>query len=203
MYLEGDEAMRCSLVHKVGAWYAVEPCADTVAYSLDACVIPFAVSECRLRRLIFDGIEPSVAGLIIDTGRPCTRRRVDLELIAMHTAILVLRNACRTELYSRVESVIDLEVELKDEVREVLVECKEGIRSIVLCGTYDHSVLYNVLGIAVDALPSLEVLAVEDFTPVVLREAAYCHKGQKGRNHDSFHFSVIFLSFLLFRKRSV
>ena len=173
MNLQSYETMRSPLIHKIGTWNTVQPCSYAISDSLYTRMIPFSVPECILGSLVFDRIKPSVTSLVIDSGRPCPWRRIDLELIAMHSAIAIFRNAGRTELHSRIKRIINLEIKFKDEIRKIFIEGKECIRSIQLGGSDNYSILDDILGISVQTGPPFQVLSIEDITPVCLSRCTY------------------------------
>ena len=176
--LQGDEALGGHTVQEVGASDTVYPCAETVANGFYAHLVPVAVAESRLGgRILRERIEPASARLIVDTAGPGTGTGVNLELVAVHPAVLISIQTLAAELHAGVHAFGNPELEFQDEVAVGLVGAKERIGRVYHRVAHDGTVFHLIDGLAVALRPAFKVLAVEKRLPLLCRS-------RRGQQHD-------------------
>lgn len=168
MHLQGDEPLGTVVVPETGAGLSVDVGADEAAAALDAGLVPLVVAEgVAGLRVLRQRIEPQAVGLVVDAARPCAVAGVDLKLVAVDAPVLIVLGGGAAELYARVEPFADAEFELEDEVAVLLLRGEERV-GLSQDGLPDDGVVLHLkLGPAVQQLPSAEVLAVEQWLPLL------------------------------------
>ena len=71
------------------------------------------------------------------------------------------------QLHTRIQGVVDAEVELKDEVAVVLLRAEEGVIGVHLRVTDDGAVFYFVDSLSAALRPSTQVLTIEKILPLL------------------------------------
>ena len=134
--LQSDPTVTPPRIAGVDRGDAVDPALDRVVHRLDTKAVPFTRLAGLPRRLVvLECLQPAATPAFVQSAGPLPAGRIDLDLIADHVSrfvmppredvspveivgIAFLRMDGRADLNTRVEALVDLEVDFEDEVVE-------------------------------------------------------------------------------------
>ena len=134
-------------------------------------------------------------GIEVRRQRTVHRRAVgiDLVLIAAHQSV----DEAAAELHAAVETFVDLELHLEDEVAVLAFGAEERIGRIGRRRADNRAVDNLERGVAAHAGPPLECLAVEELHPILLRRCGDAERRTDEGQNQFFHI-VLLLNFGLY-----
>lgn len=162
--LKGDKAGLCHGVAEVSGGDTIDPCLDVVAYGADHDFVPCVFFECFLCfGVVFEVVKPATAAFIINASGPGAIGGVDFDLIAVDAAVLIIFERVGADLHTRVESRINFEFILEDEVAVDFFGGEEGVGCVGDGSADDGSVFDAVFCFAAEDVEGIECFAVKEW----------------------------------------
>ena len=87
----------------------------------------------------------------------------------MDTTVIAFGKALGSDLYARIQSVVNLDLELQFEVRVILGRAQERVWAVLRRGTVDRVAVDSVDSPSVFLLPTVEVFTLEEGFPAIAR----------------------------------
>src|SRR5690606_22442381 len=103
------------------------------------------------------------------SASPGAGRRIYLKLVAVYTAVHILRFTFTSELYPRVHTGFILKIQRQDEVTKSFFSCQERVGFTGYRCPHNFTVLNFKLCFSIQQLPAFEILSIKEIT--LLRKA--------------------------------